>query len=458
LVGSVSSYFSNHYGTVVDDGMIQNFMETDSSEIFGLASYELIPYLFFAGLLPVLFLLRWPIPFQSFRQECGAKLLVTSLSVLLALIAVAPFTAEYASFLREFKPVRYLTTPITPLYSGVRFAFDRLESLSAHAGKPKSRFMDDHVERTVGDTLPRMFILVVGETARADHFSLNGYPRATNPLLQNQPYVVSLPSVSSCGTSTSVSVPCMFSADDRRHFSKGSIYQELNVLDVLARNDVAVVWRDNNSSSKGVADRVEYQSFRDARLNPVCDAECRDEGLLDHLEFVVADHPGQDIFLVLHTMGSHGPEYYKRYPDAFEVFTPTCKTNLLSECSREEIENAYDNSILYADFVINSAIEKLKGYQGDFRTSLLYLSDHGESLGEGHVYLHGLPYAFAPESQTHVAAIAWIPPSSNFDLDRTREAQMTEYSHDDLFCTVLLSMDVRAKFCHKMPTLLKRAT
>jgi lipid A ethanolaminephosphotransferase len=250
----------------------------------------------------------------------------------------------------------------------------------------------------------------------------------------------------------------MFSPDDRRHFTKSSIHKTLNVLDVLSRDGVAVIWRDNNSSSKGVADRVEYESFRNPASNPICDSECRDQGLLANLDEIVARHPGQDILLVLHTMGSHGPEYYRRYPGEFETFTPACKTNLLSRCSAEEIANAYDNSIVYTDYLIAKAIDSLKAYGDRYHTSLLYISDHGESLGEGNVYLHGLPYAVAPGSQTHVPAIAWLPPNSNLSFEVSQRNREDEYTHDDLYCTLLLAMDIATEFCANKRTMLSNKT
>ena len=175
--------------------------------------------------------------------------------------------------------------------------------------------------RSVSDDQKELVIVVVGETARADHFALNGYPRPTNPRLAGESQLISFNNVSSCGTSTAISVPCMFAFNDRRSFDVDESRYLENALDVIARAGVDVLWRDNNSSSKGVADRVEYQDYKSRELNPVCDEECRDIGMLQGLQAYIDSRP-KDVLIVLHQMGSHGPAYYKRYPPEFEKFTP----------------------------------------------------------------------------------------------------------------------------------------
>lgn len=224
-----------------------------------------------------------------------------------------------------------------------------------------------------------LVIMVVGETGRADHWSLNGYGHETNPLLSRED-VINFPDFWSCGTFTSYSVPCMFSRLGREQFTPEKAKDEDNVLDILQRAGVSVLWRDNNSNSKGVADRVAYEDFKKPDKNPVCDeGECRDEGMLHGLQEYIDAQKG-DIMIVLHQMGNHGPAYYKRYPKAFERFTPACQTNDLGSCSKEEINNAYDNAIIYTDYFLSKAIALLKRNDKKFETAMLYVADHGESL------------------------------------------------------------------------------
>ena len=286
----------------------------------------------------------------------------------------------------------------------------------------------------------------MGETARADRFSLNGYPRQTNPNLEKEE-LISLKNVSSCGTSTAVSVPCMFSNLTETHFSIEKSGTLENSLDVLKRNGVEVLWRDNNSDSKGVALRVDYEDFRSSKTNPVCDEECRDVGMLHDLENYINSRPGKDILIVLHQMGNHGPAYYKRYPKEFEYFKPVCKTNELSKCSQEEIDNAYDNAIRYTDYFLSQVIGLLKRYDKSHETAMLYVSDHGESLGEYGMYLHGAPKAFAPKAQTHVASVVWFGPQFDYTLSDLRPYEKDQLTHDALFCTLLLAYELDTSTC-----------
>jgi lipid A ethanolaminephosphotransferase len=281
--------------------------------------------------------------------------MAAGITALLLTSAIAfSFSSFYASFFREQKTIRAYSSPMATLYAGYQIlrkdiftpAPKELKKIGLDAKVPE---VQDHRE---------LVIMVVGETARADHFSLNGYARKTNPLLEKQA-VVSFTDVDSCGTSTAHSVPCMFSIKKRQEFSTSEAKHQENALDVLNRAGVNVIWRDNNSSSKGVADRVEYQDFRSSKTNPICDPECRDVGMLSGLDKYIADHPTGDILIVLHQMGSHGPTYYQRYPKEFAIFGEGCETNQLDQCSTDQITSSYDSTILYTDYFLNETIEFL---------------------------------------------------------------------------------------------------
>jgi len=205
---------------------------------------------------------------------------------------------------------------------------------------------------------------------------------------------------------------------------------------------VSVLWRDNNSSSKGVATRVEYQDFRSAQLNPVCDEECRDVGMLAGLQEYVDAQDG-DVLVVLHQMGNHGPAYFRRYPQAFEFFSPVCKTVKLSECTEEEVVNAYDNAIRYTDWFLGEVINFLRKNESRYETMMLYVSDHGESLGEYGVYLHGAPYAFAPEAQVSVPLVVWQGAHNDIDEESLALKQYRPTSHDSIYPTLLDFFEVQ---------------
>lgn len=437
ILSSVAAYFMDNYQVVIDHTMIKNIIQTDVHEATDLVSPKLLAYLLLLGILPSIFVWRVKLSSLPWKKALLIKLRDVVVALLVALALVLGFSKHYTSFFREHKALRYTTNPTYYLYSLGKYigrAFKQDHGVMHAVGT------DAHIPAT--DLDRELIFLVVGEAARADHFSLNGYGRKTNPYLEEE-NVVSFTEAYSCGTSTAYSVPCMFSIFPRKKFNdeKGETYE--NLLDVLTRAGVNVLWRDNNSSSKGVARNVVYQDYKKPTVNPVCDVECRDEGMLVGLQEYIDSHPNGDILVVLHQMGNHGPAYYKRYPVSFEKFTPVCRTNQIEKCTTDEINNAYDNAILYTDYFLYRAIDLLKKNTEQFETALIYMSDHGESLGEYGVYLHGLPYSIAPEAQKHVAAVFWFGESFHIDRQLLRRRATEAFSHDNLFHTLLGLMEVQ---------------
>lgn len=405
-------------------------------------SGKLLLYVVLLGLLPAIFVYRAHIITRGFKVELLSRIKLVAAALLVSLVCILTLGNFYASFVREHKSLRFYANPTYYVYSAVKFAGSFLQ----HTNLPLQPIgMDAQVPQA--DSHRELVIMVVGETGRADRFSLNGYARETNPLLKKK-NVLSFNNVWSCGTATAVSVPCMFSIYGRADFDQGKADTTENLLDVLHHAGVNVVWLDNNSDSKGVALRIPYEDYKTPATNPVCDVECRDEGMLTRLQTYIDQHPQGDIFIVLHQMGNHGPAYYKRYPAAFEKFTPACHSNQLESCSAEEIGNAYDNAILYTDYFLSKVIGLLEHNDDDFESALLYVSDHGESLGENGLYLHGLPYLIAPDAQKHVPLITWFSNSmatDDIDVDRTRRKTGNPYSHDNVFHVVLGLLEVNTK-------------
>lgn len=427
LITALSAHFTDKFGVIIDVQMIRNAVQTDMSEVIDLITLSLCARLGALFVLPSLILWLLPIKAPGLLARASQILVPVFVTLMIMVAAVAPHKTELAVFIREHKPVRYLVNPATSLYSAFRYLQEVL------AANEDTSFIQKSTYAQIVEVAPHyeLTVVVVGETARADHFSLNGYDRATNPLLEREPRLLSYTSVSACGTSTAVSVPCMFSLDPKSRFDLNNSARTENILDLLHQSGVNVLWRDNNSSSKGVAERIPYESFSSPDSNPVCDEECRDVGMLEGLQGYIESHPG-DVLIVLHQMGSHGPAYYKRYPPAFEKWTPACQTSELSECTQDEIINAYDNSILYTDYFLAKVIEWLKRNDGVYEPVMLYISDHGESLGENGLYLHGLPYALAPAAQTQVPLIVWSGEHSDIDHERTRALVASSQSHDSI--------------------------
>ncbi|MGB1458085.1 phosphoethanolamine transferase [Spongiibacter marinus] len=439
LWAAVVGHFGDDFGVVVDTEMIRNTLQTDAGEAGDLLNGAFALRLLLLGLLPCA--LVWKIPLKS-RSFMVAQLVNAGMAgAALAMVVVwaLPMSAQYSVFLREHKHLRFYINPLAAMVSAGAYAnqewFDTPPPAFLRVAKDAS--LPPHEGK------PELVIMVVGETARADRFALNGYGRPTNPELEKLDDIVSFSAISSCGTSTAVSVPCMFSIADKDDFDLKEERHRENVLDVLQRVGVSVLWRDNNSSSKGVADRVAYQDFRHPGVNPVCDEECRDVGMLSGLQDYIDRQKG-DILIVLHQMGNHGPAYFKRYPSDFEYFKPACRSVDLSTCSTDEINNAYDNAIRYTDYFLAQVIALLKTNAMAHETAMLYISDHGESLGENGLYLHGAPYFMAPETQTHVPAIFWRGGALDLDWAATLRNKDRKNSHDAVFTSLLEIFEVHS--------------
>lgn len=433
--------------------MIASILKTDRAEAVDLGAVSLGTSIFFFGILPAVAVAWVRLPSAPIRRAAAQRLRGITVGLLLAAITIASFGKFYASYLREHKNLRPYVNPLYAIYSAGKYAS---RNLGESNGPLRAIGLESYVPAT--DLDRELVILVVGETARADHFSLNGYARETNPRLRRES-VLNFSDVWACGTSTAVSVPCMFSAYGRAEYTERQTRSTENLLDVLTHTKhVNVLWRDNNSDSKGVAVRVPNEDFKTSARNPRCDGECRDLGMLHGLQEYI-DRQKDDVFIVLHQMGNHGPAYYKRYPQEFEKFRPACRTNELEACSREEIVNAYDNAILYTDHFLAEVISLLKRNTTKFETAMIYVSDHGESLGEKGAYLHGLPYLIAPDEQKKVPLIVWLGESLRGKLDEADLArvQSARLSHDNLFHTVLGLFEVKTTLYHRELDLLKRA-
>lgn len=465
VAAAICGYFTDNYGTIFDRDMLVNSLQTDQAEAMGLMAPSFIIRLLFLGVLPAIIISRVRLKRVPWRRALFRKSVTLILSLVLIAVCLLPFGDQYASFFRQHKQVRYYANPIAPVYSVIKLSMDyidelrRPDTLILHATDAKRAV-------TSGTTKPKLMVFVVGETVRADHVGLNGYNRDTMPLLTKQANVYSFKDAASCGTSTAYSLPCMFSYANRKDYDVDTAEYHENVLDTLHKQGVNVIWRDNNSSSKGVADRVVFEDYKTSKLNPNCDIECRDIGMLDGFDKLVKSgvtsdsaprEAPKDTLILLHQMGNHGPAYYKRYPKAFEEYKPVCMTNELSKCDAQLVINGYDNAIRYTDYFLNNVIETLKPYQQDYDVMMVYISDHGESLGEKNVYLHGLPYSIAPDAQTKVPVIIWSPMSNNIDDNSLSAMTRQPVSHDFITPSLLRFFNITTQEVAAAPTFFKLA-
>lgn len=438
IVSAAAAWFMTRYGVLLDDGMIRNVFETDRAEAAELLGWGLLAHVLLFGVLPAAVIWRL-VPYrQGFPRLLVEKASAVGLTLVVLTVAVAPFFKEYASMVRNHREIRYLLTPVNYLHSLYTYAADEVgdkEIFAQPVGEDASKGVNwAGVQRRV------VAVLVVGETARADHFSLGGYERRTNPRLEDDD-IIYFANVSSCGTATNVSLPCMFSDMRRSEYSRDAANRREGLLDVINHAGLQTLWLDNNSGCKGVCRHSPTWTAAGLNIADLCeDGECFDTVLLDEVERSIARSSG-DTVIVVHQNGSHGPAYYRRYPAQFRVFTPDCRSDELGDCTREEIVNSYDNTILYTDYFLDRLITLLEGRSDNFDTALIYVSDHGESLGEYGLYLHGAPYFLAPEAQTRVPMLLWM--SNGFQGDfHVNEACLqglrnTPLSHDYLFHSVL---------------------
>ena len=444
LSAAALAHFMGSYGIVVDPTMVVNIVQTDVREAADLLSWRLgLSLLMLAG-LPMAWLWRQRLNEQAWPRRLGMNLLGFVIGIALAVSLALVSFADLASTMRNHKALRYMINPVNLFYSLGAVAW---RAGAVPAGPPQVIGADARVRPLPAGAKPPLLMLVVGETARAANFSLNGYGRPTNPELAKLP-VLNFRNVGACGTSTAASLPCMFSPLGREGFVAQNGRQE-NLLDVLQRAGLAVLWLDNQSGCKGLCDRVPNDSTgrlasgAAAALTALCDGkECLDEALLHGLDAQLAAldpaRAAKGVVLVLHQMGSHGPAYYKRSPPGSKPFQPECRSTALQQCTREQLVNAYDNSIVYTDLVLARAIAWLQTQQGRFDASLYYISDHGESLGENKLYLHGMPYAIAPREQTHVPMVLWLGGAAAEQQRQCLRMKRDEpLSHDNLFHTVL---------------------
>jgi lipid A ethanolaminephosphotransferase len=451
LAAAAGAHFMGSYGIVIDPTMMLNVMHTDVHEAGDLIGMPLLLSLLLLAGLPIALLWRTPLRVLPVKTQglLNAAALLAALWLAGGLL-VLNFGALSAT-MRNHKPLRYMVNPANSLYGLSRLALARS---ARPTGPPEVIGADARLLPRREGAKPPLLILMVGETARADHFSLNGYARNTNPALSRLE-LVNFSNVSSCGTNTAASLPCMFSHLGRDEFVARKQDHE-NLLDVLQRAGLAVLWLDNQAGCKGLCERVPNARAIDAppgtsHAPGLCSSgECLDEALLtgldQRLQALPEERRQRGVVLVLHQMGSHGPAYYKRSPPSAKPFKPECVTHALQDCEREQLINAYDNSIAYTDHMLDRSIEWLSGQSARFDPMLLYVSDHGESLGENNMYLHGMPYALAPREQTHVPMLLWLPPQAEAGIGVARaclqERRDQPLSHDNLFHTVLGLMGV----------------
>lgn len=438
ISSALAFYASIKYNIMFDYTMMENIFETNSGEAYSYCNISSILSFIVLGLLPTLFLLRVKITYNNNVLKMlfvKAVVLFTSM-LIIGLIAVF-YYKDYASIGRNNS---YLNKMINPAHAYNTYKYIKRHYLNKPM--PYLTLGKDAKLISVANNKPTLMIFVVGETARSKNIAYNGYPRNTNPYTQGMG-IISFRDVASCGTATAVSLPCLFSNMNRSDYNRERAVNQDNVLDVINHAGVDVHWIDNDGGDKGVAQNLVFSEVNKQENSELCDKHsCYDEALLRDLPNLIAQKPNENKLFALHLTGSHGPTYYQRYPKDKTLFAPACEKSDIENCTDAEIVNVYDNTIAYTDYVLAQAITLLKSYEDQYNIALVYLSDHGESLGENGLYLHGTPYVVAPDEQTHVPWFMWA--SDDYFVNKginkaclQQKALNDSVSHDNLFHTLL---------------------
>ena len=383
VADAISLYFINSYEVLITDSMMGNVFNTQFSEASGFFSFAAVLYVLFLGVVPCIFIFAAKTDFGSFKRFLSNIGLALGLAVAIAFVNIQ----NWPWIDRNSTELGSLLMPWSYTVNTVRFYNGEKKRNQKEILLPDAQISNDSKD---------VCILIIGESARRDHFSLYGYEKPTNPLLAEDDVTALI--ANSAATYTTAGVKAILD-----HQPTGKLYEILP--NYMYRTGVDVIWRTSNWGEPPV--HIEkYHTVRDLKkMYP--DADDRYDGiLLTGLKEEIMSSEKDKILVILHTNTSHGPTYNKKYPAEFERFTPVCTTVEMSKANPQELMNAYDNSVLYTDYIIHSAIEILKEFT-DRRTCMLYVSDHGESLGEGNLYMHGVPMSIAPKEQIEIPFIVW---------------------------------------------------
>ena len=388
-INAIAVYFVNTYGVIIDKSMIGNVINTNFEESSSFFSFSLIVYIVFLGILPSLLLFK----IKTEKVKTKSFLIQVFVTLFLLLSLAYANSPNWLWIDKNSKTVGGLAMPWSYVVNTISFYNSKYKKNQKQILLPNATLKDNKKSITV---------LVIGESARSQNFSLYGYEKDTNPLLSKIDNVHSY-KAESCATYTTAGVKCIL-----EYKNTGKLFEILP--NYLFRNDIEVIWRTTNWGEPTVNIK-NFQNKKD--LRKLCKTnECDYDGvLLSGLREQILASKKNKILVVLHTSTSHGPTYYKKYPEEFNKFTPVCKSVELANCTQEELINAYDNTIVYTDYILSNLIGELKQLE-EYNSSMIYISDHGESLGENNLYMHGLPVSMAPKEQLDIPFIVWVSDDS----------------------------------------------
>ncbi|MFT3933709.1 MAG: phosphoethanolamine--lipid A transferase EptA [Chitinophagaceae bacterium] len=413
---AIALYFVNTYHVIIDETMIGNVLNTDYKEATSFFSFKLILYIIVFGILPSIYIIRAKI------INVTLKRFLITFSVTLLLIATVAFI-NARNWLWIDKNSKTLGGLAMPWCYSVNIS---LFYVHKHQENKKEILLPD---ATIKNNEKKVVVLVIGESSRSQNYSLYGYEKNTNPFLSKTPNLFHF-NATSCATYTTAGVKCIL-----EHTHTDDLYEILP--NYLNRNGVDVVWRTSNWGEPPIHIK-NYQTEDTLKKKCKGDGCNYDEILLTDLKEQITSSTKDKVLIVLHTSTSHGPTYSKKYPPSFETFKPVCNSVELAKCSHDELINAYDNTIVYTDYILHNVIEDLKQLK-DYKSTMIFVSDHGESLGEKNLYMHGLPVSLAPKEQYEIPFIVWLSDNSARQLKPN-----TTLSQNNVFHSVLNFLDVQS--------------
>ena len=384
-------YFINTYDTLLDDTMMGNVFNTQYSEASGFFSLAFVLYLLLLGVIPAIYVILRKIDYSSAKRMFAFNGSSLGLVLIIALANMSnwPWIDRNATVLGS------LLLPWSYSVNSIRY------QIKEHKMNREEILLPDAVFTEPDEK--RVCVLVIGESARQDHFSLYGYPRQTNPLLSNQERLTAI-RADAAATYTTAGVKAIL---DSRPTDK--LYEILP--NYLYRAGAEVVWRTSNWGEPPV--HIEKYQNPEALLELYPHADPAYDGILfEGLKDEILSSGKSKVLLIIHTSISHGPAYNKRYPAEFEHFTPVCNTVEMAKADHDELMNSYDNTIIYTDYLLSEAIKQLEELPKEWESCLMYVSDHGESLGEGNLFMHGVPISIAPREQIEIPFLVWTSEGS----------------------------------------------
>ena len=458
LLSGFIYYARSKYGVLFNTEMLENFLETDVGEARSYISVWSVSFVVLAGLLPALLIwypkVRYP---EGFAKGLIHRGVIFTVGIC-AFVGIAML--NYNSIVvtvRNNHHLRYELLPHVAVISAIRIAQDKFNS---YTGDHPHQYYAKDAKLISTDKRPTIFVYLLGETARAANYPQNGYSRNTTPYTDEFGDIIFFRDEATCGTSTKVSVPCMFSYKTREKIDHDTVEYEDSLTDFIQNAGIKQAWLENDGGCKGVCNNIKlYKYYIESTVDQgvldkgQCNEEsCFDEVMLPDFEKTLKENSKESLVVYLHLKGSHGPTYFNRMPEKFKKYSPICNTSELAKCSTDEVMNTYDDTLIYTDYIIAEVRKILDRYQDTHNLGMLYVSDHGESLGENGLYLHGTPYYIAPDFQTHVPMQIWLNDNllDERNLDKgclLEQAKLTKtHSHDNLFHSMLGILNISSEY------------